>query len=424
MEEWPGPRDDLAPDVIGTGGDSGLLDRWPRIRQLRIRRARIVAFPVLAAAAIAVAVLVLAGSHRVPASHGAPRAASRQPPRVTISSEMPGRVAPDGAFATGRADGQPWRLSVQDIAGSGARCQPAVTVNGADADPLFPGNPRPTPVGDPAFMTLGDSVPGVGFAFIQVPAAADWVWLEPKPIGGLMLGMTPVTVTACGQRFRLAGFAYPVAGTLRIHETTLASKSTPASRSSYTVPAELSDPRPTLADPQVAGVWQDPDGTHAQAASATLASGTAYGQRWSIRVGFGTAGDCFTLDTSYIDDSANAKPAQTSYCGPISTPQGPDTIMALALGEPASIGPGPPSSAGLGVGYAVSVGPGTARLTAQLSDGSVMPVTPVVVGGRKYAAFFIPGPRVLTWLNWVNAVGQEIAGVQDLPGNGYTQFQP
>ncbi|HEX6525687.1 MAG TPA: hypothetical protein VF070_37590 [Streptosporangiaceae bacterium] len=413
MEEWPGPRDDLAPDVIGTGGDFGLLDRWPWIR-----RVRIVAFPVLAAAVIAVAVLVLAGSHHAPASRGVPRAAARQPPRVTISSEMPGRAGPGGVFATGRADGQPWRLAVQNIAGSGARCQPAVTVNGADADPLFPGPPRLTPVGNPAFMTLGDSVPGVGFAFIQVPAQADWVWLEPKPIDGLMLGMTPATISACGKRFRLVGFAYPTAGTLRIHESPL------PSGGSYTVPAELSDPRPTLADPQVAGVWQNPDGAHARAASAKLASGTAYGQRWSIRLDFGTAGDCFTLDTSYIDDSANAKPSQTSYCGPISTPQGPDTIMALALGEPASIGPGPPSSAGLGVGYAVSVGPGTARLTAQLSDGSEMPVTPVAVGGRKYAAFFVPGPRVLTWLNWVNAVGQEIAGVQDLPGNGYTQFQP
>jgi hypothetical protein len=406
--EWPGPRDDIAPDVIGTGGDSGLLDRWPWLR-----RARIVAFPVLAGAIIAVAVVVLPASHPAPASHGnashgAARLSARQPARATISSKMAGKVLPGGIIAGGGADGHPWVMSVQNIADPGSGCQPAITVNDADADPLFPGPPRATPVGDPAFMAPGASAPGVGFAFMQVPADVVWVWLEPGPIYGLMLGMQPVTASACGERFRLVGFAYPLAGTLRIHE------STSGSSRSYTVPAAVSDPRPTLADPQIDGVWQDADAAHAKVRSATLASGTAYGQRWSIRLDFGTAGDCFTLSTSYVDDSANAKPAQTSYCGPVNTPQGPDTIMALALGSPSSIG----------TGYAVSLGSGTARLTAQLSDGAEMAVMPVVADGRKYAAFFVPGPPVLTWLNWVNAGGQEIAGVQDLPRNGYTQFQP
>jgi hypothetical protein len=158
------------------------------------------------------------------------------------------------------------------------------------------------------------------------------------------------------------------------------------------------------------------DAAQAQVASTTLASGTAFGQRWSIRLTFGTAGDCYTLSTDYIDDSANARPEQTSLCGPVSTPQGPDTVMALALGSPASHGQG--------VGYAVSVGPATARLTPQLSDGTFLSVTPVVVDGRRYAAFFVPGPAHLTWLNWDNAAGKQIAGVQGLSPYGYTQFQP
>lgn len=301
-------------------------------------------------------------------------------------------------------------MAVQDIAGAGAQCQPAVTVNGMDADPLYPGLPQATPVGDPAFMAPGASMPGAGFAFLEVPADTTWVWLEPTTIGGLALGMQPVTVTSCGERFRLVGFAYPLAGTLLIHD------SSPAASRSYTAPAALSDPRPSLADPQVDGVWQDTDIAHAQATTATLATGRAFGQRWSIRVAFGTAGDCFTLSTAYIDDSVNAQPELASMCGPVSTRQGPDTIMALGLESAAYDG--------LGVGYAASVSTGAVRLTAHLSDGRIMSVTPVAVEGRRYAAFFVPGPARLTRLTWYDAAGQEIAHVQDPQEYGYTQFQP
>jgi hypothetical protein len=301
-------------------------------------------------------------------------------------------------------------MAVQNIAGTRGRCQPAVTLNGMDADPLYPGPPRATPVGDPAFMAPGASMPGAGFAFIKVPAGATWVWLDPAPIGGLMIGVQPVTVTSCGERFRLVGFAYPLVGTLRIHD------SFPAIATSYTAPAVLSDPRPSLADPQVDGVWQDTDSAHARVTTATLATGQAFGQRWSIRLAFGTAGDCFTLSTAYIDDSVNAQPELASLCGPVSTLHGPDIIMGLGLGSP-------PAYDGLGVGYAVSVSPGIVRLTAHLSNGGLMSVTPVTVGGRKYAAFFVPGPTHLTRLNTDGAARQEITVVQGLPEYGYTQFQ-
>lgn len=324
---------------------------------------------------------------------------------------MTGKLAPGGVFASGTANGVRWQLAVQDIALPGARCQPAVTLNGNDADPLFPDPPRLTPVGNPAFMTLGAAMPGAGFAFIQVPANADWVWLEPGGIGGIPLGMDPITITSCGERFHLVGFGYPLTGTLRIHETSVAFDN------SYTVPSALSAPRPSLAVPQVDGVWQDPDAARAQVASATLATGNTFGGPWTIRVAFGTAGDCFTIITAaVIDDSANAQPEQMSGCAPVSTPQGPDTIMALPLG--------PPAPGGQGAGYAISVGPGIGRLLAQFSDGSTKSVTPVQVGGRKYAAFYVAAPLHLTWLNWISTGGREIAGVQDLPQYGYTQFQP
>ena len=47
-------------------------------------------------------------------------------------------VAPGGVIARGTADGHPWRLAVQDIADPGYSCLPAITINGTDADPVYP----------------------------------------------------------------------------------------------------------------------------------------------------------------------------------------------------------------------------------------------------------------------------------------------
>lgn len=416
---WPGKDDDLAPDVIGSGSEgSGVSGRrsaalaeagrraWHKARQSWTGR---IAGGVVVAGAVAAVGVLLSSAH--PASHQANASAAdvHHPAPVTISSSMPGKVLAGGIFAVGKADGNVWQLALQDIDDPGTICQPAVTLNGSDADPLFSDPARLTPVGNPAFMRLGTQAPGVGFAFVQVPAGVTWVWLDSGPINGLSLGMAPVTIGACGESFHLVGFAYPLSGTLRIHE------SSPAGGGrEYTVPRVLSAPQPTLADPQVDGVWQDVDAARAQATIATLAAGRTFGQQWQIQLAFGTAGDCFTLNTSYLDDSAAAKASSTSFCGPVSTPQGPATIMALAIGATAPDG--------LGVGYAISVGPGTATLTAQLSTGKTFNVTPIVVNGRRYAAFFVPGPAHLTWLNAVDGRGRDVAGVQDLPVYGYIQY--
>jgi hypothetical protein len=53
---------------------------------------------------------------------------------------------------------------VQNVADPGYRCIPAVTVNATDADLLTP-NP-----GSSAVVALGAAAPGLGFAFVQVPA--------------------------------------------------------------------------------------------------------------------------------------------------------------------------------------------------------------------------------------------------------------
>jgi hypothetical protein len=371
-------------------------------RRVRSRRGQIAAIAVLAGA-VAAAVLLIPGSR--PAARPA-AAAAAQVPVVTNSTAGLG----SGAFAGGTADGRPWQLVVQDIADPGFGCVPAVSIDGQDAEPLFAeANPlRLSPVGDPAFVTLGSDLPGAGFAFVQVPADADWLWADP--VDGFQLGVAPVTVTACGQQFRLAGFAYPLTATLRIH---LSFRDRPAG--SYAAPIALSAPRPSVDTPQVDGIWQSPDIGQGPVASGTIASGNAFGERWSIRVTFGKAGDCFSISTSPRAGST-ANGLGQAACGPISTPQGPSTIMVLPLGSPH---PGV-----VGVGYAISVGSASDHLTAELSDGSDMSAQPVMVDGRKYAAFFIPGGLHLFWLNWVAATGQPIAGCTGLPGRGYLQFWP
>ena len=62
-----------------------------------------------------------------------------------------------GVIAHGTADGHQWRLAVQDIADPGYTCLAAITINGTDADPVYP-DP-----GTGAAVALGSSLPGIGF---------------------------------------------------------------------------------------------------------------------------------------------------------------------------------------------------------------------------------------------------------------------
>jgi hypothetical protein len=393
------PRDELADaDIISSGGDQDFGAFWTRA--IRSRWTRLAAIPVLAGL-VAAAVLLVPRSHH---------AARLTPPgqQVAITNTTTGLGS--GAFAAGTAAGRAWQLIVQDIADPGLRCLPGVSVNGNDAEPLFadPHPLRQTPVGAPAFVTLGSELPGAGFAFIQVPADADWLWADP--VGSFQLGVAPVTVTACGQQFRLVGFAYPLTATLRIH---VSFRGRPAG--SYTVPTALSAPRTSPDNPQVAGLWQSLDPTQGQVATATIASGNAFGDRWSIRVTFGEVGDCFSISTSPPSGS-KATGLWQAGCGPISTPDGPSTIMVLPLGSPH---PGV-----VGVGYVVSVGSAADHLSAELSDGSNVSAWPLVVDGRKYAAFFVPGALRIFWLNWIDASDRPMAGLTGLPSYGYIQFSP
>jgi hypothetical protein len=339
----------------------------------------------------AVGTLALAGIAAVAAlaPHGAAGAAS---PALAA----PGSVVPGGVIAHGTADGQPWRLTAQNIADPGYACVPAITLNGTDADPVFPN------ADSGAVVALGSSLPGVGFGFVQVAADVNAITVDGD------VSVPAVTVAACGMRYHVAGFAYSLAKTLRV---TVVNPSGTWPRV-FTLPLVSAQPSGKATTPENPGLWINTSTALATGDSGALAWGTLPdGQGWFIKLQFGIGGDCYELDGSSSHGNT-----QMGYCGPISTPDGPETIMALPLGFPDS---------GTGAtGYAVQVSPATAVLKATLSNGSSVMATFCLVDGRKYAAFLVPNPLRLTKLTWLDARGRAIASTTAVPRYGYVQFQP
>ncbi len=331
-----------------------------------------------------------------------PPAPAPQEPPLPVTVPVSGIAGPGGVFASGTVNGHPWRLAVQDIADPGYRCIPAIAVDGTDADQVYP-----APENE-ADVALGPAEPGVGFAFIQLPADVEGLVLDGRET------LPATTATVCGQRYRVAGFAYRLTHQPQI--TAVRSRpGWPRLRMSAGGPAQglpVVSQLPLISTAtgpmsQTNGRWNNVGTTSAETASAVLASG----QDWSLQLLFGAGGDCYEF-------SANSpnRPDMGS-CGPIGLPDGPETIMALPLSYPPGAGNG-------ATGYALQVSPVTAHLRATLSDGSTRLVTPRVVDGRRYAAFAVGTSLRLKRLTWLNAAGQEIASTTALPQFGYAQFQP
>ena len=348
-----------------------------RGKGIRLRRAGAAVGTLGLAGIIAVAALGVNGGVRTPAPGPVPLAP----------------LAPGGVIAHGTADGHPWRLAVQDIADPGNACMPAITINGTDADPVYP---------DPdtgAVVALGSAAPGVGFAFVQVPADVNGIVVDGE------VSVPAVTVAACGLRYHVAGFAYPLAHPLRVTVANPPRDWPPV----FTMP--LTSIESTSTTPESPGLWINTSSALGETDTGGLAWGTLPGGlQWFIKLQFGPGGDCYEF---YASSSLGS--SQMGYCGPVSTPDGPETIMALPLGFT-----GTDTGA---TGYAVPVSPGTDQLTATLSDGSAEPATLCVVAGRKYAAFIVRDPLRLAKLTWLDARGRVIASTTALPRYGYTQFQ-
>ena len=186
-------------DVLSShdGEDFGAfaVSRWPGLlRQISrrgksVRRWRVgAAVGGLGLAGIAAAIIATMAP--------TPRNAPEQAFPVTAQTTSPAQSG--GVFASGTSGGHAWRLAVQDIADPGYRCLPAITLNGTDADPV---SPDP---GNGADITLGPAAPGIGFAFIQLPADIRRLAVDSREV------LPAVTVTACGERYRLVGFAFPL----------------------------------------------------------------------------------------------------------------------------------------------------------------------------------------------------------------------
>jgi hypothetical protein len=394
-----------AADVISSGREDSGTSQWPRLR--RRRSAWVTAGVLGLAGVVAAAVLVR------PPPAAEPSLAPHGPP-LPVTVPVSGVAGADGVFARGAADGYTWQLAVQDIADPGRRCIPAVTINGNDADPVYPAP------GNGADVTLGPAAPGIGFAFVQVPDG----------IAGLAAdghSLPAITATACGLHYRLTGFAYRLTSPPQI--TAVSGhpgwpKRRPATSSAVpgsTVPIAtipgwpdglelplISEPSPSV--PQPDGMWNNVGPTSADNATGVIATGKG----WLVTLMFSVTGDCYTFSSA---DAAGIP--QVSVCGPVSMPDGPETILALPLSLSF-----PPAGRPVPTGYAVRVSPATAHLRASLSDGSTQLVTPRVVDGRRYAAFSVGSALRLKRLTWLDATGQAFASTTALPRYGYTQFQP
>jgi hypothetical protein len=350
-----------------------------RGKGIRLRRAGAAVGTLALAGIVAVAVLAPPGSRR---------------PAVPVTTPV-GPLAPGGVFALGRVDGHAWQLAVQDIADPGYPCQPAIVLNGTDADPVFPA------AGNAAVVALGPSLPGIGFGFIQVPAA----------VGGVLVNgqadVRAVAAAACGLRYHLVGFTYPLARAVRV----TVAQPPPGWQAVFTMPQVSVQPPSRSTTPEHAGLWVNLYPAGDAEGSGPLDSGFVMGSDWTIQVQFGPGGDCYSLG------AYGSEGTQMGYCGPVSTPTGPETIMALPLG----VSSNPPT--GL-TGYAVQVSPATAGLKATLSNGTSELAQFCMVDGRNYAAFVVPDSLRLSRLTWLNAAGQVIASTTALPRYGYVQFQP
>jgi hypothetical protein len=290
-------------------------------------------------------------------------------------------------FAAGIAAGQPWQLSVRNIAGPGARCLPAIMLNATDGylPPTGPGVAGG--LASLAFLTNVPGQPAAGFAALRVSPEVTRLTVGLRD--GQTLAVRPVTVQACGLRLPLAGFSYPRSGVAAITAYAgpqVVTRVTPpaslftgtAPGGSYVPPGTPSSAGATLR--LVPGVWQQLWRTPDAVASGLVASGRLAGAQWRISVQLGAAGDCF-LSTTFDGQVA----ARAADCVPITLPPATVTLQRFVIQQHTGL-----------TGYAGLASPRTSYLVARLSDGRSVRVNATQVGGRRYVALALPAGRTVT----------------------------
>ena len=247
------------PDIIGITGEGGSRRHWWYV----------VAAGVFALAGVIMLVSMWSSQRHAAAPHPSEVAGSPARPGPSAPGAVPtqawaaslgianwpmpgsgtgtsGGMIAGGIAGSGAAGDRGWELTVHDVARPGQRCTTAVLLylHGTIAG-VYPISPHPalrTPAGDLAFIALGVHSPGVGVALLQLdsPGAA---LADPGRTGGFEIDVPILPVAACGQRYYLGGFAYPLAG--RLDLSVAGSGAKPVH---YLVPARLTRPK----EP---GVW-------------------------------------------------------------------------------------------------------------------------------------------------------------------------
>jgi hypothetical protein len=295
------------------------------------------------------------------------------PATVTVNTPRPG--APGGVFASGTADGKPWRMAVRNIAADpGTRwCLPAVMFNGHYGDVLFGTGPGAPSFGNPAFLPDIPGFPRIGAVFTQVtPNVTRVVATFP---GGRRLAVRPVWVQACGQRFHLAGLVFALPGR---------GVSTLATYAKSGFDERLQVNFRTAGTHAVPGLWANWSPSHADIAASrgtnSIGSGKVAGQSWRIQTALGLFGQCYTAEVRGPKRGVNYGRGQSSECVPVAAP--PRTVSLSQVSVPGARADF--------TGYAGLVNPRASKLVASFDNGTTGTVRPVNVAGRAYVAFVVP----------------------------------
>jgi hypothetical protein len=366
------------------------------LRRGRAIRARRRGAAVSCVAVLAVTVAVTA-SMQAFGTPGKPAPVALPGHAVTLN--VPDPRAPGGVFASGTADGRPWRLAVRNIAGPAPWCLPSVMLNSRDGDVLFYRPGRTPPISNTAFLTDPGSTdpggqPGAGYAFAEVGSGV--IRLAVTLRDGTRLSVRPVAVRLCGQRFHLAGFGYPSAGVAQV-TAYVGDRAT----FSYHPPGTLFVPRAsapgTFAAP---GLWYNTK-SRGSAASGPIGSGQAGGATWRLSMSLGAVGQCYT---GYA--SGRGLHGKAEECLPVQAPP---------AGAALSWVPFPATAAAGLTGYAGLVSPRTGYVIARLSDGTTRRLTPVDMGGRKYFGLAVGQGARLARVTMYDAAGRAFASTTAIP---------
>lgn len=342
-------------------------------RRVRARRLAVIATGVAIAALGGILVTRTLGS---PA--GPPGPAGEHSPKPGVTAPAHGVV-----FASGIAHGHMWRLAAVNLADPSSGCLPGVVLDGRNGDVLrsrfLPGYE----LGNLGFLAAQSGRPGIGYAFVLLKPGVTGVAADLGD--GTRLGLRPVAVGLCGQRFRLAGFAYPRQGVTR-----LTARSAQGHRIEYTPLADFFNP----ASNWQTGTWINV-GPLGDVAAGVIGSGRASGiGSWRMRVTLGQQGECFT-----VVPPPPGRGFFAQICGNVAPAPHGAVLMPLPYG-------------GSAVWYPGAVNPRTAYLLAHLSDGTTRRLVPALVGGRKYVAFGVNGKVRLVRLTLYDARGHVLAQVR------------